>query len=414
MRITITSRPVVSLSGLNPSYCLKDSLFTLIGSPGGGIFWGNGVVGNDFNPKMAGSGAHKVYYQFGTPTCNRIDSGIATVIDTLIVDAFATDDTICIGENIELRAFAKGGESANYSYNWSNGNIGKNVFESPKSSGYYYVTVTDNCSDRYTDSVHVTVHPKVVADIVTSPIKCYGLNGFAEIIPKTDDNYRITWKTAPPYIGNRLNAAVTNKYFANVMNINTGCSLDTFATIPGYPKIKAYFITIPREGICLDPFNPRLDIINQSVGADNGLWDFGDGTKEAYATLSNPSHIYAADTNKYRVKLVVFNSGGCSDSMEVNVCLNDSVYAFIPNAFTPDGNNRNEIFKPIVAGANEYELIIYNRWGEKVFQTHNPNLGWDGNYNGNPCQNGVYLYLLTFKGKKSITKQEKGTLLLLR
>lgn len=412
--ISVTARPIVSLSGINPSYCHKDSLFGLIGSPGGGTFWGNGVVGSSFNPKMAGSGGHKIYYQFGTPTCNRIDSSIANVMDTLLVGAFSSDDTICIGENIELRAIGTGGMLANYSYNWSNGNAGNNVFETPSVSGYYYVSLVDNCSDSHTDSVFVIVHPKVAIDIVTSPIKCYGLQGFAEIFPQTKDNYQITWKTSPPFFEKRLNAAVTNKYYAKVLNITTGCMLDTFAIIPGYPKIKAYFITIPREGFCLDPFNPKLDIINQSLGADNGNWDFGDGTIEPYATFTNPSHIYAADTNKYRVKLVVFNTGGCSDSMEVAVCLNDSVYAFVPNAFTPDGNNRNEIFKPIVAGANEYELIIYNRWGEKVFQSYNPNLGWDGNYNGNPCQNGVYLYLLTFKGKKSIAKQEKGTLLLLR
>lgn len=412
--ITVTARPVVSLSGISPSYCYKDSLFALQGTPSGGLFWGNGVIGNNFNPKLSGTGPHKIFYQFGTPTCNRIDSSVANVMDTLLVEAYASEDTLCIGESIELRAKGKGGVLADYTYNWSNGSAGNNVFETPVQSGFYYATLIDRCSESHTDSIYVVVHPKVEAAIVTSPIKCYGLNGFAEIQPKTDDNYRITWKSAPPTIANRINASVTNKYFANVLNLSTGCMLDTFAIIPGYPKIKAYFITIPREGFCLDPFNPKLDIINQSIGAESGIWDFGDGTKEEYLTFKNPSHMYASDTNKYTVKLVVFNAGGCSDSMEAEVCLNDSVYAFIPNAFTPDGNNRNEVFKPIVAGANEYQLLIYNRWGEKVFETSDKNKGWDGNYNGNPCQNGVYLYLITFKGKKSITKQEKGTLLLLR
>lgn len=412
--LQVTPLPVVNLSGLDPVYCYNNLPVNLTGSPAGGIFWGKGVSGSTYNPKDAGSGSDKVYYRYGTATCYRIDSFQVSVRDTLKVKASASEDTVCIGANIQLDASASGGMAPANTYLWSNGQGSRSVFEIPSSSGWHSVVADDACSEMAFDSVYIVVNPKVTATIETSPIKCYGQSGFAEVFPGDGSVYDITWSVQPPVKAARLQAPVTNRYFVHIKNVSTGCFMDTFAVIPGYPKLKASFITIPRAGFCLDPFNPVLNIINQSQGADSGIWTFGDGSFEMYNSLVNPSHAYAADTNYYRVKLLVFNEGGCRDSMELPVCLNDSVYALIPNAFTPDGNHRNEVFKPVVAGARQYNLKVYDRWGELIFESDNINEGWDGSYLGKPCQNGVYLYLLTYKGRKSITKQESGTLLLLR
>lgn len=414
VRITVTGLPIVQLSGAAGVHCFRDTLISLTGSPAGGNFWGNGVNTNQFNPFLAGSGNHTLYYRYGTSTCYRIDSIVATVMPVLKVKALSSDDTLCKGGSVELDAKGSGGNSSNYSFRWSTGQTGNSLFYTPSITGYQKVWLNDGCSNEATDSVYIVVHPTVTAAILTSAIKCYGEKGFAEVTPGTSDPFEVTWNTAPPFKGYRLTAFVSNRYTLNIKNLATGCLLDTFTTIPGYPKIKASFITIPRTGICLDPFNPELRIINQSQGAESGTWYYGDGKQENFDPAFNPFHIYSPDTSRYTVKLVVFNSGGCSDSLSLPVCLNDSVYAIIPNAFSPDGNNKNEIFRPVVVGTNFYELTIYNRWGEKVFYSMDKNEGWDGSYKGGACQNGVYLYLLNYKGKKSILKQEKGTLLLIR
>lgn len=414
IRITVTGLPVVSLTGASGVHCLKDTNLLLNGLPVGGNFWGNGVSVNQFNPSIAGTGSHTLYYRYGTATCYRIDSIVASVRAELGVRATASDDTLCLGESIQLDAKGQGGVASNYSFAWSTGQNGNSLFYTPNSSGYIYVRINDACSDEGKDSLYVVVHPNVSVTVETSPMKCYGEKGFAEIKPSSADPYDITWNTSPPFKGGRLTAFVSNRYSVRIRNMATGCLLDTFTTIPGYPKIKASFITIPRSGTCLDPFIPELRIINQSQGAETGTWFYGDGTSENFDPAFNPSHIYRPDTSRYTVKLVVYNSGGCADSLSLPVCLNDSVYAIVPNAFTPDGNERNEIFKPVVVGANFYELIIYNRWGEKVFSSFDKNEGWDGTFLGAPCQNGIYLYILNYKGKKSILRQEKGTILLLR
>ena len=73
---------------------------------------------------------------------------------------------------------------------------------------------------------------------------------------------------------------------------------------------------------------------------------------------------------------------------------------YIPNTFTPDGDGHNQTFKPVFTSGFDpfnYEMLIYNRWGEIIFETHDVTYGWDGTYALENCQDGVYLYKITFK-----------------
>jgi gliding motility-associated-like protein len=93
---------------------------------------------------------------------------------------------------------------------------------------------------------------------------------------------------------------------------------------------------------------------------------------------------------------------------------------WIPDAFTPNGDGRNDAFKPMSSGIlNEgYELLIYNRWGALVFATQNRNTAWDGSYEGKPVPEGLYVYQIKFSytDQKGITrkKNHKGQVSLIR
>lgn len=87
---------------------------------------------------------------------------------------------------------------------------------------------------------------------------------------------------------------------------------------------------------------------------------------------------------------------------------------FIPNAFTPDDNGRNETFRPSSGGLKTYRIVIYNRWGEKLFETQNPEVGWDGTYGGKPSPAGVYVYYCEYSDFRDKVYTTKGTLHLLR
>ena len=75
---------------------------------------------------------------------------------------------------------------------------------------------------------------------------------------------------------------------------------------------------------------------------------------------------------------------------------------YVPDAFTPNGDNLNETFQPVLTGTKLYELTLFDRWGKKVFQTSELEKGWDGSYNGEACKNDVYIWkikLATIEGE---------------
>jgi gliding motility-associated-like protein len=415
LEIEVYGKPKVSITPIAPSFCVTDVEIEVFGFPEGGVFTGTGMIDSFFNPKRAGTGTYSIMYKYGTPTCFNTAVVKARVIDTLKLTATTNFDTICEGESVILTASGQFGRTANHQFKWSTGESSKSVLKTPVVSTLYTVTLSDNCSDPVIDSLLITVHPKVRIDHVTSAIKCYGELGYAEIIPRSSDPHTVEWATSPAVIAPRLNALVADFYDVSVKNNLTGCSLDTTIFIPGYNKINAYFVTFPREGYCLNPFDPKVEIINQSIGGITGTWDFGDSIVIPYDPAGNPSHVYDYDQTGYVITLRIENEGGCKDSFKVNICLDDSVYIVLPNAFSPkndDGLN-NEFFIH-TAGVDKIEFYVYTRWGELVYFSEDKDFRWDGTYRGELLQLGGYIYQIIYKGKKTPYQEINGVLHIIR
>ena len=68
----------------------------------------------------------------------------------------------------------------------------------------------------------------------------------------------------------------------------------------------------------------------------------------------------------------------------------------MPNTFTPNGNGHNDVFKPVSFGVYDYTIDIYDRWGKKVFESNDPDQGWDGTYHGKKCLEDIYIYIIDF------------------
>jgi gliding motility-associated-like protein len=414
--VTVLPRPVVNITGFDPIYCFKDTVYTIGASPLGGSWTGTTYGDSLFNPARSGTGTHKFYYKYGTPTCFSDDSVNVQVLDTLFGSLTFDDDSLCFGEQSNLIAGGLRGSGNPYSYTWSATTAtDRTIFTRPASSSYVYVTIDDGCSDVYRDSVYLHIFPKIEVNTLASDTQCYGTVGFAEVNPILTDPYSITWFTNPEQYTNRISALVSNTYDFRVQNLNTKCILDSGVYVPSYPRINAYFITTPAEGICLNPFDPEIQIINYTTGATSGTWYFGDGTTEPHQLGTNPRHLYSVDTNQYVIWLRVQNDGGCKDSFMVNVCVDDSVYVLAPTAFSPfhiDGVN--DTYHVRTAGVVDFEMAIFNRWGEKVYQTFDKDFTWDATYMGKEVQAGVYPYYIKYKGKKTVWQQVHGTIHVVR
>lgn len=120
------------------------------------------------------------------------------------------------------------------------------------------------------------------------------------------------------------------------------------------------------------------------------------------------------DADYYCYRIIAMRNPDQLESASNIVCTPTPFRLFIPNSFTPNGDNLNEVFLPVGAFITEFQLIIFNSWGEKVFESNRLNEGWDGTLSGNPCQDGIYYYHLTAKGTNGIAKYYYGTISLLR
>ncbi len=145
--------------------------------------------------------------------------------------------------------------------------------------------------------------------------------------------------------------------------------------------------------------DPEVVFSNQSTGAVNYLWDFGDGSPTT--TDVSPSHAFPGEVDhSYPVWLYAYSPIGCVDSMRLYIKVNEEVIYYIPNTFTPDGDQHNQQFQPIfTAGYDPYDfnLKVFNRWGQIVFETYNDEIGWDGTYNGVLVPDGTYTWKIEFK-----------------
>jgi gliding motility-associated-like protein len=142
-------------------------------------------------------------------------------------------------------------------------------------------------------------------------------------------------------------------------------------------------------------------VITATAGYKTYLWSDG----------SNGTSLIVRHPGTYEVQ--VTDTNGClgSDSIEVIPCQN----IYFPNAFTPNNDGRNDVFGPIISGSViNYELTVYNRWGQLVFLSKNPAQGWNGEMGGSPQPSGVYVWNCRYQLQKKPLESKTGTVLLIR
>lgn len=165
------------------------------------------------------------------------------------------------------------------------------------------------------------------------------------------------------------------------VSTSADCSYDTTKTTVLYP--------LPVPGFDLDPpssdiLNSDITIINRSTGASEYYYLLSDGSE-----FTDPGFTYHfSDSGTYVIHQLVTNPFGCKDSTDKSLHINYLVNILIPNSFTPNGDGLNELFQPGGLGVVQYDLSIYNRWGEMIY--HSDTQPWDGK----DAMMGVYMYAL--------------------
>ena len=148
------------------------------------------------------------------------------------------------------------------------------------------------------------------------------------------------------------------------------------------------------------PISSPILFNDQSSGADHWSWNFGD-MLNSVSILKNPTFTYTS-AGSYAVRLLATNNEGCTDSISHTIIIEPEFTIYIPNAFSPDGDGINDFFAPKGINFEDFEMEIYNRWGERIYHTTNIDIPWTGKVkDGNEsAQQGVYVYKIWVKDFK--------------
>ncbi|MFD1551622.1 hypothetical protein DNU06_03040 [Putridiphycobacter roseus] len=387
IQVNFIAAPIVNL-GNDTLLCANETY--LINAPNingaTGYLWQDGSTGASFLANQTGNYSLAV----SIDGCTGVGS-IQVNYSSLFLDLGPTDTTLCFPATLNLDL-----TQGNASYLWQDGTT--NSTYTISENGMYYVTISDNtCS--LSDTIQVELN-KVNSSFSFSTqsecglgrVICQNLSavnmGTINQLEWYIDGERITSVNSPLF-----NFEVSGNYAIQLKAYSTfGCFADTTITIPvvAYPVPLANFQTSTNEAAENDP----VQFINLSYNADTYQWLFSDGFVSVEKSLS---HTFETP-GFFQIDLYVSNEW-CHDTVVKFVTVKTPIRYYIPNAFTPDGNALNQLFSPIFQSGfdpYDFQLTIYNQWGEVLFITHNATIGWDGTYNNSLVKNGVYLWKVKF------------------
>jgi len=163
-----------------------------------------------------------------------------------------------------------------------------------------------------------------------------------------------------------------------------------------FPDPVADFIATPQPATVS---NPLITFTNTSLNGTTYEWDFGNGNT---STQFSPSNIYLIE-GIYFVTLVTESTFGCVDSITQQVEIKPEFLLYVPNTFSPNADGQNDLFFPVIDGFEEetLEFMVFDRWGELVFEANSTITGWDGSFRSIPAKQDVYVWKLKAKDKES-------------
>lgn len=183
-----------------------------------------------------------------------------------------------------------------------------------------------------------------------------------------------------------------------IVSSDFGCLDTSFASeyIVSNPIPVAEFTYNPSQPGVL---HNTIQFNNSSFNADLYQWDFGGN---GFSNEFEPEILFPFQLEGYTIQLVASTAEGCHDTAVAHLMVEDQILVYVPNTFTPDGDEYNNDFFPVISSEIEptdYLLSIFNRWGQIIFQSKNIEQGWDGTFDGQFVQDGTYVWKVEFKYK---------------
>jgi len=394
--------------------CSSGDPLNLIATPTGGTpnysyLWstGEGTSFINVNPLVT-----TTYYVTVTDEC-----GYQSVYDSVEVvipvnpplNLLVSNDTavMCPNSPVDLFSSVTGG-AGGYSWDWSNGSTSQDISIQTMETNQYSLTVTDMCGASASESVLVTVViPVITVQPYGATTICPGdSTDIGVLVSNGTGVYDYSWNTNETTSEITVKPSSSSVYYVSV----------TDSCAAHYEVVESVSVIVDKPiaefslGVDNIVVKKPVDFINESTGAVSYYWEFDNND---YSTETNPSTTYYNE-GEVTVMLVAENAAGCVDTVYHTYYVNPEMLFFVPNAFSPNGDGKNDYFFGDGVGVQDYEMRIFNRWGEMIFISYSQRETWDGRVNGIIAPNGVYVWKVFLKGFDGTDYKKTGHVSLLR
>lgn len=370
----------------------------------------SGLAGNTSSQNVSPTGVSTYsVYALDPMGCSSDTNDITLNMYPPILTTPGAADTVCPGDNGSVIVVPNGGYGGTYNYVWTDsdgtvaGTSGMITVTPDESPETYYVVVTDVCETPATvDSVTVYWYdiprPLLSADVSSG---CYPIE--VNFTNDTDPSMMNSchWAFGDGTSSNNCGDQTHIYDEVGVFNVSltvtsvNGCVGDTTYTalVEAYDYPDAEFVVSPNPITIFEPTATMVDSSSSDVTSYS--WTFGENGYLGSSTLQNPEVTFPNDSAaNFIVELLVTNANGCTDTTSQIVIMNGVYSFYVPSAFTPNADGVNDEFYPKGEGLNplEYQMYIFDRWGNKIFETTETNMVWDGMINSQPAPQGVYVW----------------------
>ena len=384
---------IAGILGNDTTLCTGEALTLDAQTPGATYLWQD----NSTNANLVVTDAGTYQVTITAPNgCAESDAIQVNYVQD--ADGILGNDTIlCSGQNLVLDA-----QFAGSSFTWQDNSSNQTL--QVAAAGEYWVDITtvEGCMESDTIQVeYVQLTPAYTAsDVMGCEPLTTTFNDQSVVINDMISSW--LWDFGDGSLSNDQNPShnytVSNNYPVSLeVTTSIGCieTIVNTIAISIHPQPVAAFSYAPDQVFANEP----VEFTDESTNATQWLWDFGD---ETFSTDQHPTHMYV-QPESFEVTLIAFTDF-CADTISLALSVNQSFAFYVPNAFTPNSDGTNDVFVPVLSDPvvpGSYRFLIFNRWGEQIFESEEPAIGWEGVFKNEPVESEVYVWKLKFKEQRS-------------
>ena len=433
--ITVNPLPTLSVSPSPLLLCLGSSAELFAQSNGSSFVWLPPYGLNSYTSALVSTHINQNQNYTVIATLNNCSNTAVAQVSILPLPSpqiVPVKDEVCLYETIHLK-----GDGGMY-YVWTAPNLQTYTIQNLE-LGVSHMALAGTYTLKVVDAnacVNYSTHPVVVHDLPNGYLKperiefCVPYCNTFTFVPNTQAQITQAgpWSmNSLIYSGNTFTSCFSKAgefSISGPIQDEFNCKSTVSLSVIGRPKpVAAFYVTPenPVEGL------DEVSFVNVSSNVVGFSWQAGGiaaidssfigMTQSDWMSFnsreSSPTYVFQ-EAGVYGLMLMVKNEFNCWDTVMRTITVESDFVAYIPNAFTPNGDGLNDTFYPVMRGVKQFELQIFDRWGELIFKSTEANQLWDGSFQGQECKQDVYNYKLVLLNVKREEKVYSGSITLYR